>query len=758
MINIQTDKLMFKHPSIARNLTMAIGLAFLAVGGICLSIYNQFQSTRNQTFLEKTVKDYSHLIDSTLAFPMWNLDQESISDTSQAYISNEMIILLKIRDSTGKEMFLYDQVADYKKCALQVIAPIVYEKEIVGEFEIGVTDHYLNKQNRNVLLAGSLMILLCFLTMLGLTKYFLQRFLRNPLTTMKHIATEYAGGNYHVDTKLPVHQEFIDFRNILSQMGETIETQIKNLKETEEKLKQNQDHLEVTVMERTKKLKAEEQRLQAILKASPVGIGLVANRELNWANDTMYTMLGYEINSLVGKSLKVIYQDEEEFKRVELLLNSLEQNQVGSIETKLVHKNGHLLDCQIRAFPIDMDDIMKGQIVVITDITQSNLLKEQLQHAEKMETVGTLAGGVAHDLNNILSGIVSYPEVLLLGLSEDHPLRKPLLTIKKSGDRAVEIVQDLLTMTRRGVSVFNVINLNTVVKNQLASPEMKKLLSYYPGIEVQTYFEENPHNVKGSPTHLAKSVMNLLSNGAEAMSEKGGVLTVTTTSCYLDTPLHGYEDTMKGDYVILTIADTGIGISEQDKKRIFEPFYTKKSMGRSGTGLGMAVVWGTIKDHNGYVHIKSCEGKGTSISTYLPVTREKIKHISEEFAHEELRGNGESILIVDDVDTQREIASVMLKKLGYSVDAVSCGEEALIYLKKGKADLLILDMIMDPGMDGLDTYKKILVINPNQKAIVASGFSQTYRVREILEIGAGAYVKKPYTLKNIAQAVKNGLR
>ncbi|MEA3437404.1 MAG: response regulator, partial [Thermodesulfobacteriota bacterium] len=190
---------------------------------------------------------------------------------------------------------------------------------------------------------------------------------------------------------------------------------------------------------------------------------------------------------------------------------------------------------------------------------------------------------------------------------------------------------------------------------------------------------------------------------------------------------------------------------------IFEPFYTKKEMGRSGTGLGMTIVWSTVQDHQGYINIESSIGKGTAFELYFPVTREEIAKDKVSIPLKDYMGRGETILVVDDIKEQREVASIILKTLDYFVTSVSSGEEAVEYIKNNSVDLLVLDMIMSPGMDGLDTYKEILEINPGQKAIIASGFSETDRVKEVQRLGAGAYVKKPYTLEKIGLAVKTEL-
>jgi signal transduction histidine kinase/ActR/RegA family two-component response regulator len=383
-------------------------------------------------------------------------------------------------------------------------------------------------------------------------------------------------------------------------------------------------------------------------------------------------------------------------------------------------------------------------------------LETQLRKSQKMEAIGTLAGGVAHDLNNILSGLVSYPELLLLDLPADSPLQQPLLTIQESGHKAAAIVQDLLTLARRGVSVTEVMNLNRLIGKYLNSPENYKILGYHPAIKVTVRLQEDLFNIMGSPVHLSKTIMNLVCNAAEAMPN-GGEILIATTNRYLDKSIKGFEAVDEGDYVTLTVSDTGIGISPQDIERIFEPFYTNKTMGRSGTGLGMAVVWGTVKDHNGYIDVKSELGLGTTFTLYFPVTRQAMAEEIPRISPEKYKGHGESILIVDDIKQQRDIASEMLKKLGYNVISVPSGEEALKYLKENEADLLVLDMIMNPGMNGLETYKKILHYHPEQRAVIASGFSDSELVREAHSMGVGTYVKKPYSFEKIGVAVRDEL-
>ena len=432
-------------------------------------------------------------------------------------------------------------------------------------------------------------------------------------------------------------------------------------------------------------------------------------------------------------------------------------------EYTALRKDGGTFPISIHANPIMNNNKTVGMRGIIIDLTEKRQAEEEqkkvaarLQRAEKMETLGLMAGGVAHDLNNILSGIVSYPELLLMQVPDDSPLKKPLTTIRNAGRKAAAIVQDLLTLTRRGVVNEKVVNLNDIVNEYLESPENQKIFSFHPDVKLEVDLEDGLLNILGSPVHLSKTVMNLISNSLEALPN-GGAIKVSTRNKYLDRPVKGYDDIAKGDYAVLSVSDNGIGISQNNLNRIFEPFFTKKVMGRSGTGLGMSVVWGTVKDHKGYINVESSEGTGTSFSLFFPVTRREMDVERPPESIDVCRGNGESILLVDDVREQREIASAMLTQIGYSVSAVSSGEEAVSYIKENMVDLIVLDMIMDPGMDGLDTYRKIIEIKPGQRAIIASGFSETDSVIEAQRLGAGAYVQKPYTMIKLGMAVKEEL-
>jgi nitrogen-specific signal transduction histidine kinase/CheY-like chemotaxis protein len=383
------------------------------------------------------------------------------------------------------------------------------------------------------------------------------------------------------------------------------------------------------------------------------------------------------------------------------------------------------------------------------------VLEDQLVRSQKMEAIGTLAAGVAHDLNNILSGILGYPDLLLAQIQEDDPMYGPLVAIRRSGRKAAAIVQDMLTMARRFVAIKEPLDLSAVVRNVLDSPECRAICDCNQPIRIETRFASACYPVSGSAVHLEKMVINLISNAAESM-EKGGSIILGLTQEQLTETRKGQHPVKPGKYVKLTVTDQGTGISQDDLEHIFEPFFTKKKMGRSGTGLGMTVVWDTVNHHDGYIDIDSKQNQGTTITVYLPKVDQEVPKAEGDIVIEDLTGQGERILVVDDVAEQREMATAIFQKLGYTVDTVPSGESALAYLTEQPVDLLLLDMIMEPGLDGLDTFKRVLSIYPEQKAVIASGYTKNDRVQSALELGA-SFIHKPYRVEEIAKAVKSML-
>lgn len=421
-------------------------------------------------------------------------------------------------------------------------------------------------------------------------------------------------------------------------------------------------------------------------------------------------------------------------------------------ERKTIEKE---LEQRVRARTQELSDL---NAALKNEIQEREQAQIKLDHAQKMEVIGTMASGIAHDLNNVLSGINTYPEMLLMDLKPGHPMRAPLEIIRQSGQKAADIIQDMLTLARRGVPIKSIVNLNEVIREYQGSFEFKKLGQAHPDVSVTTRLSPDSPLIKGSAIHLSTTLMNMITNAAESMPH-GGQITISTRVRTLDTPIKKFPQFRKGAYVILEITDTGIGIPKQDLERIFEPFYTNKPMGKSGTGLGMALVLGTVKDHKGHIEVNSRVNHGTRFTLYFPVSQAAVADKPKR----EIRlpgpmGSGETILVVDDLKEQLFIASSILQKYNYAVHCTQGGEKAVEYMAQGgRADLVVLDMNMEPGISGLETFRRMRKIHPGQKAIIASGFLGESILQEAAACGITTYVHKPYTLQAISAAVAKEL-
>lgn len=410
-------------------------------------------------------------------------------------------------------------------------------------------------------------------------------------------------------------------------------------------------------------------------------------------------------------------------------------------------KNGRTL--QYRCVALDGG----WRMLTYFDVTDMKKTEEKLLKSQKMEAMGMMAGGVAHDLNNILSAIVGYPDLLLMELPEESALRQPLEVIKSAGQRAADVVADMLLVARGAASSREVIALNSLVLEFLTSPEVKAMLSIHQDVRLSTKLAPKLSNISCSSSHIQKCLMNLLNNGAEAIEGQGRVV-VATRNQYVDKEVAEDQSMDIGEYVVLRVSDTGKGIAEEDVDEIFEPFFSKKVLGRSGTGLGLAIVWNTIREYGGSITVASGT-TGTVFELFFPVSLEEVQEVEGEMVS--LQGHGERILIVDDEQQQRDLGVQILLLLGYEAEAVVSGEEALELVQDREMDLLVLDMIMDPGMNGRETYEAIVKISPGQRALIASGFSENEEVLKTQGLGAGEFIRKPYTIEQLGRAVQKAL-
>lgn len=529
----------------------------------------------------------------------------------------------------------------------------------------------------------------------------------------------------------------------------------------------HRNRLEHTVAERTRNLRDSESRFHNLVNLLPEMVWEADSKgHIHYANAAALNRFDISLNDNTTQCWFDLVDAEQQQRARKSFQSAMNGYDEGLAEYSATDKDGKHFPVLIRCSALRRDnEDTSGASCIAIDISERHNLENELNQSRKMNAIGMMAGGVAHDLNNILSGVVSYPELILMQLADDSPLHTPVEAIKHSGMQAAEVVSDLLTVARGITASKKPYDIADLVQEYMQSPDFFQLKQIYPDITFSTALHPDTGNIICSAVHFKKCLMNLVANGAEAISGTGQV-TITSGNARLARPslpdknrsaqnspeLHP----VKKNYSFIQIKDTGKGLSGTDTQRIFEPFYTKKKMGRSGTGLGLAVVWNTMVDHNGWVEVENLDGQ-TVFSLYFPSTTEKSPEQLEQPDWRSFKGNQQSVLIIDDEQLQRNIATQLLQSLDYKVQSVASGEDAVAYLQTASIDVLLLDMLMEPGINGLETYRRICTFHPGQRAVIASGYSKSVEVDKTLELGAGAYITKPYTIEQLGQAIYTAL-
>jgi PAS domain S-box-containing protein len=468
-----------------------------------------------------------------------------------------------------------------------------------------------------------------------------------------------------------------------------------------------------------------------------------------YVNQTYAEMHGYSPDELIGRHVSSCHTEQQMILVSAGMQEVFRSGILTSREIWHLHRNGTEFPTLMSGSVIcDREGQPQYLAATTVDITELKHLQELADRAHRLEAAGRIAGQVAHDFNNLLGPLVAYPEIIREELGEGHPVNTYLEPIEAAARQMAEINQQLLTLGRRGHYTLEPLNLNEVVRQVL-----HQMPNEDANLTVVTNLAGDLMNISGGSAQMSRVMTNLITNAVDAM-QGNGTLSIASQNWYADESQGRYGQIARGEYVKVTISDTGSGIPEDVLPHVFEPFFTTKKADRKrGSGLGLSVVHAVVEDHHGYIEIESIASKGTSIHLYLPITREEISLDDETI----VSGGSESVLVVDDDATQRDVTLRLLQKLGYSAEAVDCSETALQRLQFESFDLLILDMVMPGGLDGADTYRLAKELHSDQKAIIVSGFAESDRVAEALRMGAGNFIKKPLTLKALGAAVRREL-
>ncbi|MEM7555087.1 MAG: response regulator [Cyanobacteria bacterium P01_A01_bin.84] len=469
------------------------------------------------------------------------------------------------------------------------------------------------------------------------------------------------------------------------------------------------------------------------------------NRILFW-NKAAEKLYGCTKATVLGQKTGQIWQDDN-YQQHQTALNILIKNGSWEGEIYQTTKFGKSIVVESRWTLVEEFDRSSECILVVnTDITQKKQLESQFLRAQRLESIGTLASGIAHDLNNVLAPILMSAQLLESQLKDERSQRLTSILINNT-KRGADLVKQVLSFTRGVEGELSIISLKHSIR------EIQQVIkeTFPKTIEVSTFIPNNLWTVKSDPTQLHQVLMNLCVNARDAMFN-GGRLTIRAENITVDESYaQMHLDAQVGSYVLIGVIDTGIGIPQEILDRIFEPFFTTKEIGK-GTGLGLSTVLGIVKSHSGFINVSSEPGKGSEFKIYLPAYQTQENSVDQNL--EFPIGNGELILVVDDEDSIRDVTKASLENYNYQTIAAKDGIEAIaLYAEyRDKIFLVLTDMVM-PSMDGLTTIRTLKKINPEVKIIAVSGFASTDKINAANNIGVHAFLPKPYTAKQLLQTI-----
>ena len=494
-----------------------------------------------------------------------------------------------------------------------------------------------------------------------------------------------------------------------------------------------------------------EAKYRNVVENSLVGFYIIQDNLFRFVNKRFCEIFGYTYDEVIDKMSPIDSAHPEDRKMVEDNIHKRLTGQIDNIEYafRALKKNGEIINVQVLGSST-MYNSRPAITGTVIDMTKEKTLESQLRQAQKMEAIGTLAGGVAHDFNNILTALTGYGTLLQLKLDKENPLRRYVDQILSASLKGANLTRSLLAFSRKQPITLNPINLNNIIKE--TEMLLRRLLT--EDIILKTLLASDDIMLMADSTQIDQILFNLVTNARDAMP-KGGSLSIETKTIVLDkkfVAIHGFGK--PGKYALLSISDTGTGMDAAIKEHIFDPFFTTKEVGK-GTGLGLSTTYGIVKQHNGYITVYSEPDIGTTVRIYLPLTTAVVE--TDISSSESIRGGKETILVAEDDKEVRHLIKNILVEFGYTIIEAKDGEDAINKFNKHKnIDLLILDSVM-PKKNGKAVYDEISATNPHIKIIFTSGYTRDVILDKGIEDNKFDFISKPLSPKELLEKVREVL-
>ncbi len=739
MFNFIRKKLIYKF-------IIVLILVVFVISGITFYYVNRTSSKMITDNLESTLNYLTFFTKKGYSLLLYNLDDRSIDELNKALILNENIVAINVYNEI--DFFTGIKKEDLASIPLSkpfkvperdnkitMISQNIYFQDIfIGKLEVFYTREYIDNKIKKQLNEMIITYLLLSLITVFFLYFILKRYIIRPILYLSDFSSKIAKSN-HYSLRLEKYSNdeigaLIDgFNNMLG----TIELRDNEIKKTRS-------------------------YLNNIIESMPsMLISLDENNVVTQWNHSAVINTGIPSTEIIGKKITDVTPLFDNY-----ILSTKE-----IIEKRIPHfyHRQHLNEDDdnlkdISLYPLITNGV-KGLVLRVDDVTEIEKKDETIRQMQKMETVGTLAGGLAHDFNNVLGGVVGIVSIIQYKMANDGIIDRAELTeyiniIDQSGKRAMDMVQQLLALSKKYDLVLITLDLNTSVRNVI------KLCrnSFDKCVEIDVSYFQEKALYDADPTQIEQVILNLCINAYHSMTlmrpeteKKGGVLTVRIEKIIADKYFcNNHPEAEEIEYLRLMIGDTGIGMDSKTIAKMFEPFFTMKEKGK-GTGLGLSMVYNIVKQHNGFLDVYSEIGIGTTVSVYFPFTQKKEEAGDDSDVKKVYKGEG-LILVIDDESVMRNIAKTMLEDCNYRI---IYAEDGLVGLEKYKIHqdeikLVLLDMIM-PRMSGEEVYKEIKKINPEVKVLLTSGFMQDDRVQKVMNCGVNGFIQKPYTIEKLSKAI-----
>ena len=731
-------------------IVMATSAAALLVASVVFAVFDR------STFLQAKTQDLSaaaKMVGSNCTAALAFGDAQSATEILSALRAKQHVTNASIYDKDGKVF------ASYSRDALPVEFPrllpqaqstaitggkmVLSQPIALGDRPIGAIHMEADLLDLDARLMRFLeidsFVLLVSLAVAFLLSARLQRVVSGPIREL-------------ADTALAVSsRENFSIRAIkrgndeIGLLFDQFNSMLDRIQQRDTELQEAHDQLETRVAERTS-------YLNALIENNPLAILVLdPERKIQLCNPSFEILFQWNHEDAIGKPVVDLFPKEKALPETSVDFGDAPNEGSIALTTRRVRKDGSYVDVELHLVPLTVRGRVLGSLGIYQDVTQRGVLERQLRMAQKMEAVGRLSGGIAHDFNNLLGVIIGYIQVIKRSLVSGNPLHEYAEEIEKASQRAVALTRQLLAFSRQQVLEPVVLNLNALVA------DMQKMLPRLIGedIDLNLVFEPALGQVKADPGQLEQVVMNLAVNARDAMPD-GGKLTIQTDNAEIDPAFaREHAGSKPGRYVKLVVSDTGIGMDQETQAQIFEPFYTTKGRDK-GTGLGLATVYGVVKQSNGYITVDSEKGKGAAFSIYLPLVEQHVEAPAKSNPERLDVHGSETILLVEDAEPLRKLAQLFLKENGYRVVVAADGSEAQEVAAQisGPIDLLLTDVVM-PGINGRVLAERLAPLHPAMKVLYMSGYTDSFIAGHgVLEPGTHL-LRKPFTEEVLVRKVRD---